>query len=128
LGVSRTAVSLWNQIYQRDGPKGLKARPHPGPAPKLTAKQCGKLAQLLLKGPLAHGYRTDLWTLPRVAEVIRKHFGVRYDQSGVWHLLRRMGWSCQKPERRARERDEKAIAQWREKDWPRIKKRRPKRA
>lgn len=57
-----------------------------------------------------------------MAEVIEKRFGVRYDPSGVWHVLQRMGWSCQKPERRARERDEDAIVQWRKKDWPRIKK------
>jgi transposase len=60
--------------------------------------------------------------------MIEKHFGVRYDLSGIWHVLRRMGWSCQKPERQARERDEDAIAAWRKADWPRIKesaKRRP---
>ena len=128
LGVSRASVSTWKKNYERDGPKGLKAKPHPGPAPKLADKQCAQLARLLLKGPRAHGYCTELWTLPRVAKVIRKHFGVRYDQSGVWHVLRRMGWSCQKPERRARERDEKAIARWRSRDWPRIKKRPKKRA
>ena len=127
LGVSRASVSTWKKIYERDGPEGLKAKPHPGPAPKLNNKQCQKLAKLLLRGPKAQGYRTELWTLPRVAEVIRKHFGVRYDPSGVWHLLRRMGWSCQKPESRARERDEKAIARWRVKDWPRIQKRAKKR-
>ncbi len=59
--------------------------------------------------------------------MIRKHFAVTYDPSGVWHLLQRLGWSCQKPERRARERDEQAIATWYKKDLPRIKKRPPKR-
>jgi len=76
----------------------------------------------LLRGAHAHGYPTELWTLKRVAELIRKRFGVQYDPSGVWHVLRNMGWSCQKPERRARERDDEAIARWRKKDWPRIKK------
>jgi len=127
LGVSPTAVSQWKIIYQRAGPKGLKAKPHPGPKPKLTASQRQKLERLLLKGPLAHGYPTDLWTLKRIAEVIEKHFGVHYDLSGVWHVLHGMGWSCQKPERRARERDEEAIASWRQQDWPRIKKRSTKR-
>jgi transposase len=127
LGVSPTAVSQWKMIYQRAGPKGLKAKPHPGPKPKLTAPQRQKLERLLLKGPLAHGYPTDLWTLKRIAEVIEKHFGVHYDLSGVWHVLHGMGWSCQKPERRARERDEEAIASWRQQDWPRIKKRSTKR-
>lgn len=122
LGVSPAAVSRWKKISQRAGREGLKAKPHPGPRPKLTARQCQELEQLLLKGPLAHGYMTALWTLKRIAEVIEKHFGVRYAPSGVWHVLRGIGWSCQKPEGRARERDEEAIARWRQQDWPRIKK------
>ena len=80
----------------------------------------------MLKGARAHGYRTELWTLRRVAEVIRRRFGAQYDPSGVWHVLRNMGWSCQKPERRARERDEERIGRWRKQDWPRIKKSAPK--
>lgn len=127
LGVSRAAVSQWKTIYERDGPDGLKAKPHPGPKPKLTARQRQTLARLLKQGPRKQGYATELWTLPRVAEMIRQHFGVQYDPSGVWHVLRGMGWSCQKPERRARERDENAIARWRSKDWPRLKKRAKKR-
>lgn len=122
LGVSRGAVSRWHGAYQRDGPKGLKAKPHPGPKPKLTARQRQKLAGLLLKGPRWHGYPNELWTLSRVAKVIRKHFGVGYDPSGVWHVLRGMGWSCQKPERRAREGDQKALAQWQSRGWPGLKK------
>ena len=122
LGVTPGAISQWKKRYQRDGPAALKANPHPGAKPKLTARHRQKLARLLLKGPSKHGYATELWTLKRVAQVIRKHFGVQYDPSGVWHVLRGMGWSCQKPERRARERDEAAIQRWRSKDWPRIKK------
>jgi transposase len=122
LGVSPGAVSRWKTLYQRAGPKGLKAKSHPGPRPKLTAPQRQELERLLLKGPLAHGYTTDLWTLKRIAEVIERHFGVGYDPSGVWHVLHGIGWSCQKPEGRARERDEEAIARWRQQDWPRIKK------
>jgi len=128
LGVSQGTISRWHTAYQRDGPKGLKAKPHPGPKPKLTSRQQDKLPGLLLKGPCWHGYPNQLWTLKRVAEVIYKHFGARYDPSGVWHVLRRMGWSCQKPERRARERDESAIERWRREDWPRIKKRPKKRS
>lgn len=122
LGVTQGAVSQWKKAYQRDGPAGVMAKPHPGPTPKLSAKQREHLVALLLKGAEAHGYRTGLWTLSRVAEVIQKRFGVRYDPSGVWHVLRNLGWSCQKPERRARERDEQVIAEWRRRDWPRIKK------
>ena len=122
LGVSAAAVSRWKKISQHAGQEGLQAKPHPGPRPKLTATQRQELDRLLGQGPLAHGYRTDLWTLKRIAEVIEKQFGVRYDPSGVWHVLRGMDWSCQRPEGRARERDEEAIARWRQHDWPRIKK------
>jgi transposase len=122
LGVSPAAVSQWKKLYQQAGPEGLKATPHPGPKPKLTVPQRHKLERLLLKGPLAHGYPTDLWTLRRIAEVIERHFAVSYDPSGVWHLLKALGWSCQKPERRAREADEEAMVGWRQQPWPRLKK------
>jgi transposase len=122
VGVSPGAVVAWRDRYMERGDPGLAAKPHPGRKPKLSDAQRKKLIGLLTKGPRAHGYRTDLWTLPRVAEVIHKRFGVRYDPSHVWRILNALGWSAQKPERRARERDERAIARWRKKDWPRIKK------
>jgi transposase len=125
LGVSPGAVSRWKKMSQRAGREGLKAKPHPGPRPKLTDPQCQTLEELLRKGSLAHGYATDWWTLKRIAAVIEKNLGVRYSLSGVWHVLRGIGWSCQKPEGRARERDEEAIARWRSHDWPRIKKSSP---
>lgn len=128
LGVSPGAISRWKKAYQQAGPEGLKARPHPGPKPKLSETQRQTLEQLLLEGPRAHGYPTELWTLRRIAELIEKHFGVSYDPSGVWHVLKAMGWSCQKPERRARERQEERIAAWRRDDWPRIKKRATRRS
>lgn len=126
-GVTVSAVCQWAKAYRRDGPDGLKAGCHPGRPPQLTARQCGKLARLMLQGPQKHGYANALWTLPRIAEVIRQQFGVTYDPSGVWHVLHRMGWSCQKPERRARERNEQAIATCQTDDWLRIKKRPKKR-
>lgn len=122
LGVSGAAVSRWKQAYEKDGPAGLAATPHPGGRSRLTSKQRQRLAKLLLQGPRRHGYRTELWTLGRVAEVVARTFGVQYHPSHVWKVLRGMGWSCQKPERRARERDEEAIRRWRQEGWPRIKK------
>ena len=122
VGVSPASISRWKELLRQAGPEALKAVPHPGPKPKLTARQRQKLERLLLKGPVAHGYPTDLWTLRRMAEVIEKHFAVRYDLSGVWHVVKALGWTCQKPERRAREADEEAIAQWRQPQWPQIKK------
>ena len=76
----------------------------------------------LLKGPKAFGFPTDLWTCPRVAQVIRRRYRVKYHVDHVSRLLRSMGWTPQKPERRARERDERAIRGWIRKDWPRVKK------
>ena len=122
LGATAGAVSQWKKAYEQVGIEALRAKPHPGPTPKLTDRQRKRLERLLLKSPRRHGYATELWTLGRVADVIHKHFGVQYDPSSVWHILRAMGWSCQKPERRARERDEEAIARWRKIEWPRIKK------
>lgn len=126
-GVTPAAVCQWVKAFQRDGPDALKARSHPGAPSRLTDSQLKRLERLLLGGATGQGYCTELWTLPRIVEIIRKHFGVTYDPSGVWHILRRMGWSCQKPERRARERDEQAIAVWRKQRWPNIKKRSKKR-
>ena len=122
VGVSPSSVFRWRAMYQRVGEEGLQAKRHPGRKPKLSARQRQRLAKLLLKGPRSHGYRTELWTLARVAEVIEEHFGVLYHPSNVWRMLRAMDWSCQKPQRRARERDEEAIQQWRRQEWPRIKK------
>lgn len=122
VGTSRASVTRWRQAYEEAGPQGLSAKPHPGGVSRLTAAQRKRLLRLLLQGPRRHGYRTELWTLARVAEVIGVTFGVRYHPSAVWHILRALGWSCQKPDRRARERDEEAIRRWRQEDWPRIKK------
>jgi len=90
----------------------------------LSATQQEQLKTLLLRGAGAAGYPTELWTLRRIGEVIRKRFGVRYSPVGVWALLRHgLGWSWQKPERRALQRDEAAINQWKWDEWPRLKKR-----
>ena len=122
VGVSPGAVVAWREQYRKKGEAGLAAKPHPGRTPKLSPGQRKKLVGFLKKGPRAHGYKTDLWTLPRVAEVIHRRFGVQYDPSHVWRILNALGWSAQKPERRARERDEAGIGRWRKRDWPRIKK------
>jgi transposase len=80
------------------------------------------LLRLLLRGARAHGYRTNLWTTARIAEVIQRAFGVQYHRDHVGRLMHSLQWSPQKPERRALERDERAIEGWKRKDWPRIKK------
>ena len=99
----------------------MKAKPHPGPKPRLNGKQKRRLVKILLAGPRKAGYRTDLWTCPRVAEVIAQKFQVEYHPAHVWKILHSLNWTCQKPEQRARERNEAAIQKWRKRDWPRIK-------
>ncbi len=121
VGASLSSVKRWRQAVEKGGLEALKAKPHPGPKPRLNAKQKQQLVNILLAGPQKAGYHNDLWTCRRVAEVIAKKFGVVYHPDHVWKILRSLGWTCQKPEQRARERDEAAIRRWREKEWPRIK-------
>jgi len=116
-------VSRWQADVAAGGSDGLRAKPPPGRPARLSARQRARLLTLLLKGATAHGFGTDLWTLPRVAAVIARNFGVTYHPAHVWKILRGEGWSCQKPERLARERDETAIQRWRAERWPHIKKR-----
>jgi transposase len=124
VGAAVSSVFRWWQTYRRKGPRGLEPKPTPGRPPRLVPAEKRLLVKLLTRGALHAGYRTDLWTLPRVAELIHQEFGVRYHPAHVSKVLTAMGWSCQKPERRAVERDEAAIARWRREEWPRIKKRR----
>jgi transposase len=124
VGAAVSSVFRWWRVYQRQGPRGLNAKPTPGRPPRLSAAEKRHLVTLLTRGAVRAGYRTELWTLPRVAEVIRQEFGVRYHPAHVWKVLTALRWSCQKPERRAIERDEVAIARWTRQEWPRIKKRR----
>ena len=127
VGTSRASVTRWRQSYRKRGDSGLAGKPHPGRPPRLRRDQRKRLVRLLKRGPRRHGYETELWTLRRVAEVIAKEWDVTYHPGHVWYLLRELNWTAQKPERRARERDEQAIARWRAEDWPRIKKRPKKR-
>jgi len=122
VGASPSSVHRWKEALKKGGEDALKAKPHPGRPCRLSNRQKKQLQKILLKGPLAAGFSTELWTCQRVAEVIDQTFGVRYHPDHVWYILRSLGWSCQKPERRARERDEQAIQRWRQQDWPRIKK------
>lgn len=124
LGVSESSVKRWKRAVREGGLAALTARPHPGPTPRLDAGQKARLVKLLLAGPLAAGYLTNLWTCSRVKSLILRHFGVTYHDCHVWRLLRQLKWTPQKPRRRALERNEAAIEQWRIREWPRIKKER----
>jgi len=100
----------------------LKPKPVPGRPCKLSGKQQQRLWKILLAGAVAYGFPNEIWTLKRIAQIIRREFGVEYHPSHVWKLLRAAGWSCQVPEHRALQRDEAAIAHWKRYRWPHIKK------
>jgi transposase len=126
LGVSRQAVSVWHARFEEGGVEALRSRGPTGPDPRLSAADLARIEQALLQGARANGFDTDLWTLERVAVVISQLTGVRHHPGHVWSILRhRLGWTLQRPERQASERDEEAIARWVAQEWPRIKKGRP---
>lgn len=120
-GVSRQTASAWERLLKQKGTEGMKRRPLGRPR-QLSDAQCAELSKVLLEGALAQGFATELWTLPRVAKLIRERFGLRYSTGHMWHLLRRLGFSCQRPARRATQRDEVAIQRWKNKRWPVLKK------
>ena len=122
VAVDRRSVRRWRASHDRAGRAGVGAKPAPGRPPKLEARGRARLERVLLRGAEAAGFSTPLWTCPRVADVVRREFGVRYHVDHIGQVLRTLGWSPQKPERRARERDEAAIQRWVKMDWPRLKK------
>jgi transposase len=122
LGVTEGAVSQWMKRAREDGVEGLRHKPPPGAPPRLSKEQRAKVPELLERGAEAHGFRGDVWTCERVAEVIRKEFGVSYHPAHVSRLLKALRHSLQKPQRRANQRDEEAIEHWKEKRWPSLKK------
>jgi len=124
VSASLSSVVRWQQAFRSEGKRGLRAKPSPGRTPLLNQRQKERLVRLLLQGPLEAGYSTNLWTLRRIGEVIRREFGISYTIPNVWKLMRAMGWSCQIPDKRARERNEQAIRYWKHHVWPRIKKNR----
>ncbi len=122
LGVAPTSVSRWARTLAAQGREGLRKAGRAGRKPRLSEEDLKRLEQGLLKGPEALGYETPLWTLWRVGHLIEQEFGVRYHKGHIWKILRQLKWSCQRPEGRARERNERAIQHWKRVEWPRIKK------
>ena len=125
---SPSSVSRWKEAVEKGGFRALVAKAQPGRPARLSAQQKEHLLELLLQGPHAHGHANQLWTLARVAQVVEKNFGISYHPAHVWKILRACGWSAQKPERRARERDDEQIQRWRRRRWPHIKKGAPPRS
>lgn len=123
LGVCHQTVSDWHAAWEEGGRLALRGAGRAGRPPKLSTDQLKKVERALLKGPAAHGYETDLWTVARIVEVIEEETGVRYSAGNAWRVVtEKLGWSCQRPARRAAERDEEAISTWVATKWPKIKK------
>jgi transposase len=122
LKVSHQSISDWHKQWLVGGKQALKRTGQPGRPRKVTDAELAKVERALEKGPKSNGYPTDLWTLARVAEVIERTTGVKYHPGHVWKVLRRMGWSRQRPARQAAERDDEAIEQWVNDRWPKLKK------
>ena len=123
LGVSHQVVSEWRKAWQQGGRAALRGAGRAGRRPKLSRVQLAKVERALTKGAEANGYTADLWTLPRVAEVIERLTGVSYHPGHVWYVLRQqLKWTWQRPARRAVERDDAAIEQWVKQRWPQLNK------
>lgn len=125
--VSTPTTNAWCAAWKKEGNKGLLAKGRPGAPPKLSKKELKKVEASLMRGPRYHGYETELWTLERIAKLIKKETKVSYHPGHVRKILGDLGWTSQKPETRARERNEKNIRQWVRDTFPRIQKRAPHR-
>ncbi|NKE38073.1 IS630 family transposase [Natronococcus sp. JC468] len=123
-GVTPWSVYRWKKMHEEEGNDGLRSKPHPGSATTLPKEDFGELADLLQQGPQAHGFETDQWTLDRIRITIEQEFGVSVSIPTAWRYMQRIDWSCQKPQRRARERDEAAVEEWLNETVPAIEKKR----
>jgi transposase len=121
VGAHRQSVNRWGKALKA-GRLGLRRAGRAGRRPKLSEGDLFKIDAALKRGPEAFGYETALWTAPRVTKLIEQEWGVRYDPSQVWRILRKLGWSCQRPVGRALERDEEAIRSWKKVRWPQLRK------
>ncbi len=122
LGVTEASVSKWKRQLAEEGPEALQLRKSSGRPPRLDKAAKQALVKKLEEGAVAAGFPTERWTQARVKKVIEREFGVRYHQNYISRLLKDLGWSVQKPDPRAIERDEDLIRAWLSRDWPRIKK------
>jgi transposase len=122
--VSQMSANRWRRALAGGGRAALASRGAGGAKCKLSAAQLRDLEALLDAGPAVWGWEDQCWTLARIAELVRRRFKVEYTLAGLGLLLHRIGWSVQIPARQAAERDETAIAAWREQTWPVVKERR----
>src|SRR5271157_1195170 len=123
MGVSPGAISQWVKRARAGGIQALET-PHTGGRPsRLSAADLRRLVKLLARGAEAFGFRGAVWNNPRVAQLIQREFGIRYHPAHVSRLLKRLGWTPQKPIVRAKQRDPKEVERWWRARWPKLKKR-----
>lgn len=122
IGCQASSVMRWRDRRDQVGEKVYEVGASPGRPPKLSLAQKRRLVRWIAKGPLTHGYTTDIWTCDHVRRLIWREFRVRYHRDHVGRLLHQLGFSVQKPERRALERDEERIGRWKQTRWPQVKK------
>ncbi len=120
IGVSDRSIRYWQE--EARNPKDKSGIRPPGHPSHITAEQLKELEQELSKGAYEQGYAEDYWTLDRIARLIWDKFQVRYHPSSVWHIMKRMGWSNQRPQRQALQRNDETIRRWKRSTRPRIKK------
>lgn len=120
--VSTAAAHQWHAAWKADKKDGLKSKGHPGFPSKYTPEKRKKLKKIILAGPSACGYATDFWTVDRIRIVAKKKLHVTLALKRTWQTVIDLGFSVQKPDRRARERDEKAITSWKLNEFPKLKK------
>jgi transposase len=118
LGVHPASVRKWWKAFEKKGSKGIEAKPHPGRPSKLTNRQQSQVLRWLRKNPKSFGFSTELWTARRVAEVIKRKFGVQYHPRYLNEWLTARGITPQKPQTRASERDQQVIESWVQTEWP----------
>lgn len=122
LGVTPVAVCHWKSALDRGGTEALRAIPRPGRPPLVAREHQAALPEILARGAVAHGFSTDLWTIPRIVKVAEARWGVRYSETSMWRMLKRHGLSWQRPRRQAREKNLAEVRNWRRRSWPRYKK------
>lgn len=122
IGCAASSVMRWFNARRQGGARALKVRFSPGRPAALSEAQRKRVVKYLLQGAMAHGFSTELWTTARVAQLIEKRCQVRFHRSHVARLLHELKFTCQKPQRRALERNETEIRRWKREEWPRIKK------
>jgi transposase len=122
LDVSRQSVSRWHEAWSQGGTRALKGAGRAGRRPLLDSADLAMVEKSLRRGPRASGFATDIWTLPRITEVIATLTGVSYHPGHVWRIMGQLGWSPQRPARRALERNDDAVDEWVATRWPQVKK------